>query len=213
LPLLLLIFVNGTAAMWFNEVKLASRSLFCNSLHFSSTVYVVNQRNNVDQDRENLLHQGRVLFYEAVEDKSKIASAVDIFQQIIQLDKVYEGRALTYLGALTALKGKHAFLPHQKLKLVKQGLTLMDNGMAMSADDVEALFVHGSTCYYLPSFFRRGDDAQRDFKKILRILPAQMQAYDIALIDNVLKFMVEHAALDANEREYIRQLKMKRLHK
>jgi hypothetical protein len=165
-----------------------------------------------DREIEIFLHNGRQLFYESVEDKTKIDSAMHIFQQIIQQDKAYEGRAMTYLGVLTALKGKHAFWPHQKLRLVQQGLTLMDKGIAISPDDAEALFVHGCTCSYLPSFLRRGDDAQRDFKKILRLLPAQMNNYDAELIHNALKFISENAELDAKDREYIRQINLKLSH-
>ncbi|MBC8233389.1 hypothetical protein H8E77_27895 [bacterium] len=161
---------------------------------------------------KTLWHSGRQLFYESVEDKSQINPAIHIFQQIIQLNKADEGRAMTYLGVLTALKGKHAFLPHKKLKFVKQGLALMDKGIEISPDDAEALFIHGCTCYYLPFFFKRGDDAQRDFKKILRILPAQIHAYDIELINNALKFIAENAELDAKDREYIRQINLKLPH-
>lgn len=159
------------------------------------------------KENNHIFSTARLLFYQSVEDKGKIKPAIDLFQKISQQEKKYEGRVLTYVGALTALKGKHAFWPHTKLKLVKKGLTLMDQGIKKSPDDVEALFVHGSTCYYLPSFLRRGDDAQRDFKKIIRILPRQTNDYDFELLENVLKFIIEKAKLDADDREHIRQIR------
>lgn len=51
---------------------------------------------------DSLLAEARVLYYASVTDKEKIDPAIDLFRKIGQLDETYQGRALTYIGSLTA---------------------------------------------------------------------------------------------------------------
>ncbi len=152
---------------------------------------------------ERTLKIARKQFYAAVEDKKQIAPTIEIFQRIAQQEPKYAGRTQVYIGALIALKGKHAFLPHTKLKWAKRGLALMDSGLEKNPDDIEALFIHGTTCYYLPFFFGRSDDAQRDFKKIVKLIPQHRHAYDPKLIKNVVAFLLENAELTDTEEIYL----------
>ena len=80
----------------------------------------------------------------------------------------------------------------------------MDSGLKKSPTDIEALFIHGTTCYHLPFFFRRGDDAQRDFRKIIKLMPQHVDAYDPKLITNVAAFLLENAKLTDNEKTYLK---------
>ena len=151
-----------------------------------------------------LLKRARQQFHAALEDKKLIEPTIKLFGRIEQLAPKYAGRTQVYIGALVALKGKHAFFPHTKLKWAKRGLAIMDTGLARNPDDLEALFIHGATCYYLPFFFRRGDDAQRDFRKIIKLMPQQIDTYDPKLIRNVVVFLLENAKLTNNEKTYLK---------
>jgi hypothetical protein len=153
------------------------------------------------------LEAARKLFYASVTDKKQLQPATDAFNELMRLDPSLEGRALTYIGALVALKGKHAFWPHDKLHWAKRGLLLMDQGVAKGPEDVEALFIHSSTCYFLPFFFNRGGDAQDKFKLILRLLPDQWETYDLELVGNVVRFISEKAHLDEKAKKDLEQLK------
>lgn len=157
----------------------------------------------VKEPVEEILQDARKQFYAAIEDKKQIEPAIEMFQRIAQREPKYAGRAQVYIGALVTLKGKHAFLPHTKLKWANRGLEIMDTGLEKNPDDIEALFIHGATCYHLPFFFRRGDDAQRDFKKIIKLMPQCMDAYDPKLMKNVVLFLLENAKLTDNERAYL----------
>lgn len=156
---------------------------------------------------EEMLEVARKQFYAAIEDKKRIKPTIALLKRIGQMEPKYTGRAQVYIGSLIALRGKHAFLPHTKLKWAKRGLAIMDNGLQKSPNDIEALFIHGTTCYYLPFFFRRGDDAQRDFRKILKLMPQQMDTYDLKLITNVIAFLLENAKLTDDEKMYLQTLK------
>ena len=153
---------------------------------------------------EDMLKKARQRFYAATEDKKLVEPTIKLFGRIEQLAPKYAGRTQVYIGALFALKGKHAFFPHTKLKWARHGLAIMDRGLKKKPNDIEALFIHGTTCYYLPFFFRRGDDAQRDFKKIIKLMPQHIDAYDPKLITNVVVFLLENAKLTDGEKTYLK---------
>jgi len=156
---------------------------------------------------EEMLEVARKQFYAAIEDKKRIEPTIALFKRIGQVAPKYTGRTQVYIGSLIALRGKHAFLPHTKLKWAKRGLAIMDSGLQKRPNDIEALFIHGTTCYYLPFFFRRGDDAQRDFNEIIKLMPQQMDTHDPKLIRNVVAFLLEHAKLTKDEKIYLQTLK------
>jgi tetratricopeptide (TPR) repeat protein len=154
---------------------------------------------------EYSLNRARELFYKSIEDKDHIHEAIELFEKLKD-NEALTGRVTTYLGALTALKGRFAFWPQKKLALANKGLAMMDEGILTSPDDVEALFVHGSTCYYLPFFFGRKDDAIRSLKKIIHLLPEQMYRYDPDLTNNVINFIKENVELEPVEIEKLNSI-------
>lgn len=156
---------------------------------------------------EEMLEVARKQFYTAIEDEKRIEPTISLFKRIGQVEPKYTGRTQVYIGSLIALRGKHAFLPHTKLKWAKRGLAIMDSGLQKSPNDIEALFIHGTTCYYLPFFFRRGDDAQRDFREIIKLIPQQMDTYNPKLMTQVVAFLLENAKLTGDEKVYLQTLK------
>ena len=154
-----------------------------------------------------MLEVARKQFYAAIEDEKWIEPTIALFKRIGQVEPKYTGRTQVYIGALIALRGKHAFFPHTKLKWATRGLALMDKGLQESPNDIEALFIHGTTCYYLPFFFRRGDDAQRDFRKIIKLMPQHMDTYNLKLMTHVVAFLLENAKLANGEKTYLQTLK------
>lgn len=160
-----------------------------------------------DKSVEDMLKRAREKFYAAVEDKKQIEPAIKLFERIAGEKPKYAGCTEVYIGALVALKGKHAFFPHTKLKWAKRGLAIMDRGLQKSPSNIEALFIHGTTCYHLPFFFQRGDDAQRDFKEIVKRMPLQIHTYDPKLIANIVAFLLEKARLTNDEKAYLLALK------
>ncbi|MBN1350936.1 hypothetical protein JXJ21_16065 [candidate division KSB1 bacterium] len=158
--------------------------------------------------QNQLLAEARIFFYKSVSDKAHLEKAIGMFERLKQ-DEAFEGKSETYLGALVALKGKHAFAPHDKLKWVKRGLTIMDQGIAKCPNDIEALFIHGSTCYHIPFFFGRKGDAQRSFNRIIQLLPTRYQHYDEEIIQNVIAFILEKAELTPAEKNELTQISQK----
>ena len=158
----------------------------------------------VDEPAAEMLRKARKQFHAAIEDKKQIEPTMALFKEIAQAAPEHAGRTQVYIGALFALRGKHAFFPYTKLKWARRGLAMMDSGLKKSPNDIEALFIHGATCYHLPFFFRRGDDAQRDFRKIVKLMPEHIDAYDPKLIKNVVVFLLENAKLTDDEKAYLK---------
>jgi tetratricopeptide (TPR) repeat protein len=158
-------------------------------------------------EAEQLLDVGRNLFYASVEDKSKLDSAFLVFEKYQNQFPDFQGRATTYIGVLTALRGRHAFWIYTKYNLVKEGLKIMDQGIEQSPDDIEALFVYGSTCFYMPFLFGRKDEAQNAFVKIIELLPQNIQHYDPTLMSNVIDFLLEHTELTEQQITQLNQMK------
>ncbi len=156
---------------------------------------------------EEMLEVARKQFYAAIKDEKRIEPTIALLKRIRQMEPKYTGRTQVYIGSLIALRGKHAFLPHTKLKWAQRGLAIMDSGLEKSSNDIEALFIHGTTCYYLPFFFRRGDDAQRDFREIIKLMPQQMDTYNPKLMTQVVAFLLENAKLTDDEKVYLQTLK------
>jgi len=154
---------------------------------------------------DSLLAYGRTLFYAAVENEETIDDAETVFSQLANRSPELKGRALTYLGALTALRGKYASWPQKKFDYVQQGLQEMEQGIAHNSEDIESLFIYGSTCYHLPFFFGRSNEAQEVFDKIITLLPAQHQNYDPVIIRNVIAFLHQHAELDSDSLSVLRK--------
>lgn len=161
------------------------------------------------EQAESIVEKGRNLFYASVEDESNLDSAFTVFEYLKNEFPAYEGRAITYIGALTALKGRHTFWVYTKYKLVKNGLQIMDQGIEKSPDDIEALFVYGSTCHFMPFLFGRNEEAQTAFKRIMQLLPKAMYDYDQELVGNVIDFLLEHTRLTVEERTQLTILKTK----
>jgi len=160
-------------------------------------------------ETDSLLTQARLLYYESLKDKSRLDPAIAMFKKIGEVEARLQGRAQTYIGSLTAVKAKYAFWPHQKWKWAKSGLRVMDAGLAQSPHDIEALFIHGTTCYYLPKFFGRSDEAQRSLREIVRLLPEQAHDYDPKMLGNVIKFLMDKLKLTADEREQLTMINAK----
>jgi hypothetical protein len=148
------------------------------------------------------LSQARQLFYQSVENSKTIEKAKALFEEIGK-DQEYEGLTLTYIGALTALKGKFAFFPITKYRHAVKGLKLMDQGILKNPSNIESRFIRGMTCYYLPFFFKRKKTAQSDFKMIVNNLNNEYHRYDPEVIKDVTAFILENIELNAEEKEIV----------
>jgi hypothetical protein len=146
----------------------------------------------------------RKLFYGAVKDEDKLEEAIKEFEIIMKNNPALKGVATTYIGSLTMLKGKHAFWPHKKVEYVNDGLVVMDKGLAIEPENLESLFIYGSTCYYLPFFLGKSDLAVEKLKKMIKLLNTENLAkHDSEIMANSLKFILEKIDVTDDEKSKV----------
>jgi hypothetical protein len=157
----------------------------------------------------------RKLYYQAVKDEDKLEQAMVQFEQIKSSSPQLNGITTIYIGSLTMIKGKHAFWPHKKVEYVNDGLKIMDKGIATEPNNLESLFIYGSSCYYLPFFLGKKDLAIEKLKKMIPLLDDEnISKYDNEIMTNALKFIAEKIELNTDEKakvnQYIAKLESKK---
>jgi tetratricopeptide (TPR) repeat protein len=157
-------------------------------------------------DAEAQWQRARQLYYQGLQSKAALEEAIELFSQLAKLSEK-TGVVKTYLGSLTALQAQYTPWPHKKLKYAKEGLKIMDDGLQKDPDDLEALFIHGTTSYFLPSFFNRRESANKSFKRILELLPQRFTEQDHDMLLNTLNFILEKADINDQDRHAAEQMK------
>ncbi|MDP4160073.1 MAG: hypothetical protein Q8911_09995 [Bacillota bacterium] len=100
-------------------------------------------------------------------DKEATKKAYELFKQIHELAP-QDQRAAAYLGSATALLGKNAIDPNERLKLVLKGLKTLDNAVTKDPEDIEIRTLRAYVSFNLPEmFFHRTTSAVGDFKHLV----------------------------------------------
>jgi len=154
--------------------------------------------------QSNKLELGRQLYYLAVKNEEKLNQAIEVFSQISKEEPSMKQLSNIYIGSLTMIKGKHAFWPHKKIDFVNEGLKIMDLAIKEEPNNIEMLFIYGSSCYYLPFFFNKKDLAINKFKKIINLLnDNSIKEYDSKILSNALEFIKEKIEITIEEKQKI----------
>jgi len=154
------------------------------------------------------------LFYMSVESEKFIDPAIDIFSSLQSGSNQHNITAATYIGALTCLKGKHAFWPQKKFEYVNKGLKMMDEALAQDSNNLEALFIRATTTYYLPFFFHRQEQSREDMRQLSRlILEFNTDIYPKELVQNVIAFLRDNAELSDMQSQELLILQTKMVQK
>ncbi len=147
------------------------------------------------------LYQAREQYYQSIKDEDKLEPTIELFEEIYKENPQLEGMCRTYVGSLVMLKGKHAFWPHKKVSFVNEGIPIMDKGLNLDPDNIESLFIYGSSCYYLPFFLGKGNLAEEKLKKIVAILNQDdLKKYDKKILVNALEFILKNIDLNSEEK-------------
>lgn len=153
------------------------------------------------------LDKARKLYLGAVKDEDKLDESIILFEELKKEIPNIQGKATTYLGSLTMLKGKHAFWPHKKVEFVNEGIKIMDQGLKQDPNNLESLFIYGSSCFYLPFFLGKSDLAESKFKKFIEIINEdEMKKYEPDIMKNALKFLLEKFELTDDEKTKLNNL-------
>ncbi|MCB2197847.1 hypothetical protein KQI63_00470 [bacterium] len=142
------------------------------------------------------LRQG---YYRALQGEVSIDSVIAGFERYAEQEPSREAVMNTYIGSLTGFKATQVFWPQAKFKWANRGLELMDRGLDESNGDLEALFIHASTCYHLPFFFKRQEGARSGFRELAVRLPEERESVDDSLFVHITEFLDESDMLTEQE--------------
>ncbi len=158
---------------------------------------------------DKILDELRKKYYSALEVEDEIDNAIKAFQETSKEREYYAATAKVYIGSLTAVKAKFAFWPGTKLEYANQGIEMMEEGLKDSNDNIESLFIYGTTCYYLPFFFGMSEESETALKKIIKIMDKNsLKLFPKDLLKNALIFIEENIDLDDEEKKSLEDLKV-----
>jgi hypothetical protein len=148
---------------------------------------------------EDLYIKARNDYYKATKNEDALKSSLEAFKKLEKQEQ-YKAIARTYIGSLIMLKGKYAFWPNQKLDYVEQGLKEMDKGLERDPENIESLFIYGSTCYYLPFFLGKKQLALDKLKELVNVLNEEkVKNTDRKILKNALEFIKENVNLNDSD--------------
>jgi len=139
----------------------------------------------------------RILYAMSVADDGRIEQA-ELVARALETqagDSVTRARATAYLGALEVIRAKHAFFPTSKVSHVRRGLRILDAVVDTHPSDIEIRNLRLLSTFYLPFFFRRGDDANEDLQTLARLIPQDPFAMPPETTLSVLDFVLENGEL------------------
>lgn len=146
------------------------------------------------------LEKARKFYYEATQNSKKADLAIKYFIELKRIDAGLSSLADTYIGSLTAVKARDEFFPWKKFELANDGIEIMEKAIKSDPNNIEALFIYGSTCYYLPFFFGKSNDAETQLKRIIHLLnDKSLNQYSQDLLKNVLTFIKDNIKLSPAE--------------
>lgn len=156
--------------------------------------------NNLDID----LDKARKLYYQATEKEQFLEPAIKEFKILSVKYPEQKNLSMIYIGSLEMVKAKYAFWPQSKLDYANAGMDILDKWINNNQDNIEALFIYGSTYYYLPFFFNKSKNAETAFKKILKI--ASLDYENKKLLKNALDFIDKNIELTKIEKDKLKSI-------
>jgi hypothetical protein len=177
---------------------------------FSVMVLTIILSNQIASAKESKFEKAKLLYYNAVDEEENIDQAIKLFEEIMKEKPSMKGVGKTYIGSLTAMKAAHTFWPHNKLDYANEGIDIIEEGVKLEPDNIESLFIQGSTLYNLPFFFGKSDEAEANFKKIIALLnDSLIKDYDKEMLTNAIDFILENAELNDSEKKKANNYKQK----
>jgi len=97
-------------------------------------------------------------------DKEAVKRAYDLGKKMYEADS-NNHLVQAYYGSATALLGRDAIEPGERMKLAMQGVKILDNAILQDSQNIDIRILRAYVCYRLPEmFFHRTSYAIDDFK-------------------------------------------------
>jgi tetratricopeptide (TPR) repeat protein len=108
------------------------------------------------------LAQARSAYFRDLQGDSTAAAIARKDFRALKAEAPNNPVVMAYSGSLTLLEAARTWAFWNKQSLSQKGLTEMDKAVAMDPDNLEARFIRGASCWHLPFFFHRKQQAEQD---------------------------------------------------
>lgn len=147
----------------------------------------------------------RELFYEAVEDESKLLALEQFLH--INYSKSPQPIIIAYYGAVDALKAKHVFNPFSKLSYVISALDILEKSVQLEPRDLEIRFIRFSILHHLPGILGYGKERREDQQIIVELLKERdYSRVDYSLQKGIIEFMLDSNRLSSDNINELKQI-------
>ena len=140
--------------------------------------------------------KAREEFYKASKSEEYLESALKKFKILVKEDLENTYRWKVYEGSLTSMKAMYVFWPQKKLKFANEGIEMMEKNIKKCSNDLEALFVYGTSCHYMPFFMKQSENAKWAFNQMVKVIKETNPDMNSELMKNVVKFLKEEAGIN-----------------
>lgn len=169
--------------------------------------FFLNFNYNLISEVSPQLQKAREIYYKATLKEDFLEDAIKAFENVSKADNKLKPIADTYLGSLTALKGKYTYWPQKKFSYANEGIDMMEsvvnNSNAKNQENIEVMFIYGSTCNYLPFFFNKSVEAKSALKQVIKLLEKDYLKIDKELIGYITKFLNEKIEMTEQEKRIV----------
>jgi tetratricopeptide (TPR) repeat protein len=162
---------------------------------------------------EQQLAKARAAYFLDLQGDSNAASIAKKDFRALQAEAPNNSVVMAYSGSLVLLEAARTWAFWNKKSLSQKGLAEMDKAVAMDPDNLEARFIRGASCWHLPFFFHRKQQAEQDLTFVaVRAtravkdgkLPPQLGAAALDYYGNILENHNQHAEAQQAFREAMR---------
>lgn len=133
----------------------------CATTSLALTPAAVQNAGHSTSPGQSLNHARAEYFRDLQGDSAAGRQATKDFQSLLAAHP-HNPVLMAYSGSLTLLKAAHTWAFWNKQSLAQQGLAEMDKAVAADPGNLEARFIRGASCWHLPFFFHRKQQAERD---------------------------------------------------
>ena len=148
------------------------------------------------------LAKARAAYFRDLQGDSNAASVAKKDFRALKAETPNNPVVMAYNGSLTLLEAARTWAFWNKQSLSKKGLAEMDKAVASDPENLEARFIRGASCWHLPFFFHRRQQAEQDLTFVaVRAsqavkdgkLPPQLGAAALDYYGKILESRSQHA--------------------
>lgn len=150
------------------------------------------------------IKDARKLYMKATKDEELLDSAITYFKELGKADSCMKPVSITYIGSLTMCRAVFTGWPHKKIDWVNTALPIIDEGVACDTNNIESIFIYGSSCYFLPFLWDRSDGAKERLMTVVDLIgKGEADKHGYEWVYQAIKFISVKIELEEEERKIV----------